>query len=167
MKKMTPHLVLALAAASLSVTACNQETPSPTETVRLALISDATHGGKPFHNVMTQEVTNTPVYSGDPDGTGSALITVNRGKAEVCWETSVSNITLPATASHIHHAEAGIRGPIVITLSAPDAAGSAHGCSAGVDINLLEDILRNPTSYYVNVHTTDYPASAIRAQLEH
>jgi hypothetical protein len=116
---------------------------------------------------MTQEVTTTPVYSGDPDGTGTALITVNRGQGTVCWETTVANITLPATASHIHKAEAGIRGPIVISLSPPGTSGSATGCRSDVDRDLLRDILENPASYYVNVHTTDYPAAAIRAQMQH
>jgi hypothetical protein len=42
------------------------------------------------------------VPSGDPDGTGSATITVNRGRSEICWSISVQGITLPATAAHIH-----------------------------------------------------------------
>jgi hypothetical protein len=116
---------------------------------------------------MTQEVTTTPVYSGDPDGTGTALITINRGLGTVCWETSVANITLPATASHIHKAEVGVRGPIVISLSPPGTTGHATGCASDIDRDLLRDILQNPASYYVNVHTSDYPASAIRAQMQH
>ena len=160
-------LFTASLAASLLVTACSEETPSPTETVRLAVIGNADNGGRPFLNQMTQEVTTTPVYSGDPDGTGTALITVNRGQRTVCWEMTVANITLPATASHIHKAGVGVRGPIVISLSAPDMTGSASGCSSDVDGDLLRDILENPELYYVNVHTADYPASAIRAQMEH
>ena len=163
-----PTIMLAATlAASLLVTACSEETQSPTETVRLAVVANADNGGRPFLNQMTQEVTTTPVYSGDPDGTGTALITVNRGQRTVCWEMTVANITLPATASHIHKAGVGVRGPIVISLSAPDMTGSASGCSSDVDGDLLRDILENPGSYYVNVHTADYPASAIRAQMEH
>ena len=160
-------LLTASLAASLLMTACSGETPSPTETVRLAVIGNADNGGKPFLNQMTQEVTTTPVYSGDPDGTGTALITVNRGLRTVCWETTVANITLPATASHIHKAEVGVRGPIVISLSPPGTTGSASGCASDIDGDLLRDILQNPASYYVNVHTSDYPASAIRAQMQH
>ena len=167
MKNPTILLTASLAAASLLLMACSGETPSPTETVRLTVIGNADNGGRPFLNQMTQEVTTTPVYSGDPDGTGTALITVNRGLGTVCWETTVANITLPATASHIHKAAVGIRGPIVIALSAPGTTGSASGCSSGVDADLLRDILQNPASYYVNVHTSDYPASAIRAQMQH
>lgn len=167
MKNRTILLTASLAAASLLLTACNGDTPSPTETVRLAVLGNADNGGRPFLNHMTQEVTTTPAYLGDPDGTGTALITVNRGLRTICWETTVANITLPATASHIHKAGVGVRGPIVVTLSPPGSTGYATGCSSDVDAGLLRDILQNPASYYVNVHTTDYPASAIRAQMEH
>jgi hypothetical protein len=29
----------------------------------------------------------------------------------------------------------------------------------------VKDILTNPAAYYVNVHTSDYPAGAVRGQL--
>lgn len=165
MRKTTKLLSASLAAASLFVTACSENTPFPTETVRLSVIGDA--GGRPFLTHMTQEVTSVPVWSGDPDGTGTALVTVNRGLQTVCWELTAANITLPATAAHIHRADAGIRGGIVVPLSAPGATGQATGCLSGVNADLLRDILQNPASYYVNVHTTDFGAGAIRGQMGH
>ena len=161
----TASLFVSLATAALGASACSVDTPSPTETVRLAVIGDAAHGGKLFVNNMAQEVTSSPAWSGDPDGTGTALITVNLGQNEVCWETTVSGLTLPATASHIHRADPGVRGPIVVTLSAPNASGQVTGCRSDADADVLRDILQNPGSYYVNVHTTDYPAGAIRSQM--
>ena len=114
---------------------------------------------------MTQEVTSTPPYSGDPDGTGTALFTVNHGLGEICWEVSVSDITLPATLSHIHKAAPGIRGAIVVGLSAPGANGTSAGCTSVQDKDLLTDILTNPELYYVNVHNADFPPGAVRGQL--
>lgn len=155
---------LALAPAILA--GCGDETAIPTgPTVQLALIAGADHGGRPFSTDLTQEVTATPVWAGDPDGTGTALITLNPGQGEVCWDLSVSDITLPATASHIHQAAPGVRGPIVVFLTPPDATGGVVGCTSGVDRQLIQDILKNPGSYYVNVHTSDYPPGAIRGQL--
>jgi hypothetical protein len=119
----------------------------------------------PFSTSMTQEVTTEPLWSGDADGAGTARITINPSTHELCWDLSVSRILLPATASHIHKASAGIRGGIVVTLSAPDAAGAAHGCSLSVDAALLTEILQSPESFYVNVHTTDFAPGAIRGQL--
>ncbi|HUQ20596.1 MAG TPA: CHRD domain-containing protein [Gemmatimonadaceae bacterium] len=169
MKHRTTLLRLSIAAMPLVLGACSENQPAPTESVRLAIIGTASHGGRLFSQQLTQEVTNTPVWAGDPDGTGTALITVNLGQKEVCWETTVFDITLPASASHIHKAGVGIRGPIVIALSPPVATGNGSGfasaCRSGVDAALLRDILKNPEAYYVNVHTTDFPAGAIRGQI--
>jgi len=164
---LAPHALALLALASAaSLPGCSRDATDPmTATVGLALVAGADHGGRPLSTEMTQEVTTVPVWQGDPDGSGIALITLNHGNAEVCWELSVSNLTLPATASHIHAAAPGVRGPIVLPLSAPDASGAAAGCTAGVDRELIQDILTSPESYYVNVHTSDFPPGAVRGQL--
>ena len=94
---------------------------------------------------------------GDPDGSGTATITINRGLGEVCWEITVTDITLPAIGAHIHLAPVTDPGPIVVPLTAPDATGMSSGCTKA--------IAKNPSAYYVNVHTTDFPAGALRAQL--
>ena len=163
------RLAVLVAIIPAALAGCRQEKETPLElpTVRLAVVAAAAHGGAPFSTPMTQEVTSTPPYAGDPNGTGTALITVNHGQREICWEVSVSDITLPATASHIHKAAPGVRGPIVVGLSAPDATGRSVGCASGLDQALLRDILTNTASYYVNVHTTDYPPGAVRGQLGH
>lgn len=145
---------------------CGQDTQIATApTVRLAVIAGADHGGRPFSTPMTQEVTTTPVWAGDPDGAGDALITLNLGQLEICWQLSVSDIALPATSAHIHQAAPGVRGVIVVTLSAPDATGMAVGCASGLNRDLLAEILTSPESFYVNVHTTEFPAGAVRGQL--
>jgi len=128
-------------------------------------ISPAGAAGRPFATMLSG--ANEVPGPGDPDGTGRALITVHLGLGRVCWWISVSDITLPATAAHIHNAPAGVAGPIVVTLSPPDASGIARGCAEGVDRQLLLNILIHPSDYYVNVHTTDFPAGAVRGQLEH
>ena len=163
MKLSIPSLALAALAA---LAGCTSDAPTATQgTVRLALVAGAEHGGRPFTTAMTQEVTWAPAWAGDPDGAGVALITVNLGQREVCWDLSASDILLPATAAHIHRAAPGVRGGIVVGLSAPDGTGAARGCVADRDEALLREILTSPESFYVNVHTTDFPAGAIRGQL--
>jgi hypothetical protein len=98
----------------------------------------------------------------DPDGTGSAFITLNAGQATVCWELTVSNIQ-PATAAHIHKAPAGVNGGVVVPLS-PPTTGSSSGCTAA-DPALIADIIENPEQYYVNVHNAEFPGGAVRGQL--
>lgn len=142
-----------LAVALLTLAACSDSAPTETRTVRLAV------------QRMSQEVTHTPVWAGDADGSGSALFTVTKDQSEVCWELTVSNILLPAMSAHIHKAAPGVRGPIVVELSAPAANGKSSGCAKNVDLALIADILAAPEGYYVNVHTTDFPAGAVRGQL--
>lgn len=136
-------------------------------TAALALASVVSAQGRPFATTLTGEAEVTAAgvpYQGDLDGTGTARITLNSGAREICWVIQVSGITLPASAAHIHVAPATTTGPVVVALSAPDATGSASGCVA-VDPELIKAIRRNPASYYVNVHTSDYPAGALRGQL--
>jgi hypothetical protein len=102
---------------------------------------------------------------GDPDGLGTASLTFNPGREEVCFELSVSNITLPATGAHIHSGTATQSGGVVVHLIAPDGTGTSSGC-VSADRELIVDIIRNPENYYVNVHTLPmYAAGAVRGQL--
>ncbi len=105
---------------------------------------------------------------GDPDGTGTANVSITRpatGTGQICFQITVSGITLPAAAAHIHMGAAGVAGPVVVPFSAPDAQGKASGCVSGVDPALIQSILTNPAGFYVNVHTSDFPNGALRGQL--
>lgn len=127
----------------------------------LALTSIAA-GGRPFTTMLTgaAEVPGP----GDPDGSGAAALTLNPGTGQVCFELSVSGIALPATGAHIHVGTADVAGGVVIGLIPPDASGSSSGCVTA-DRDLILAILQNPEGYYVNVHSTEFPAGAVRGQL--
>lgn len=101
---------------------------------------------------------------GDPDGSGTAAITIDTETREVCWDISTSNIA-DATASHIHTGAAGVNGGVVVPLDVDGFSGSSEGCSTAPDEADLDDIVANPANYYVNVHTEDYAPGAIRGQL--
>jgi CHRD domain len=104
------------------------------------------------------------VPAGDPDGSGTATFRMIRGAALICYQLSVKDIMLPATAAHIHVGAAGVNGSVVVPLSAPDASGAAAGCATTTRA-IVAAILDNPSGYYANVHTTDFPGGAIRGQL--
>jgi len=151
--------------AVAAVAACERAAPTAIEADGLfaaARIDGAGHGGALLRADMTG-AAEAP-GPGDADGTGTARITFNQGQGEVCWVLEVSDITLPAAAAHIHIAPVGDPGPVVVTLSAPNATGEASGCTE-VDAELLKEIRKNPSAYYVNVHNADFPGGAVRGQL--
>ena len=124
-------------------------------------------GGRPFSIELTGEAEVTAAgvpNQGDLDGEGTAHITLNQGQGEVCFEIHVSGITLPAIGAHIHVGAATTTGGVVVGLTPPDASGHSSGC-VSADPDLIKAIRQNPENYYVNVHTTDFPAGALRGQL--
>src|SRR5688572_3488222 len=79
---------------------------------------------------------------GDPDGSGTAVIRLNPGLGEVCWDIEVSNITLPATGAHIHVGTATEFGPVVVGLVPPGASGTSSGCTSA-DHDLILAIIQH------------------------
>jgi hypothetical protein len=120
-------------------------------------------GGRRFTLVLTgAEEAPGP---GDPDGIGFAVLRLNPGTGQVCFDITVENITLPATGAHIHEAPRGEPGPIVVPLTAPDETGHSSGC-VSTDRDEIIEIISHPEDYYINVHTLpDFGPGAVRAQL--
>ena len=102
------------------------------------------------------------VPAADPDGSGVAHIAINDATNQVCTHLEVRDIA-PVTAAHIHQGAAGVNGPVVITLDAPDDDDS-DDCDTVAD-SLVDQLRHNPGGFYVNVHTSDYPNGAIRGQI--
>ena len=100
----------------------------------------------------------------EPNATGSAVLRIRKAVGLVCYRLHAANITLPATAAHIHKGAAGTNGPVVVPFDAPGADGTSSGCATATAA-VIDDILANRSGYYVNVHTKEHPAGAIRAQL--
>lgn len=99
---------------------------------------------------------------GDPDGTGSAVLRLRSGQGRVCFKLDVQSIGT-AAAAHIHKGGPEESGPVVVPL-VPPASGSSAGCVKAARV-VVKDILANKASYYVNVHTADFPGGAVRGQL--
>jgi CHRD domain len=130
----------------------------------LALGAPALAEGRPFATTLTgaAEVPGP----GDADASGTAFIALNQGQGEVCFDLSWAGIDGTVTAAHIHVGAATAAGPVVVGLFAGSFAGtdSASGCVSASE-ELIKAIRQDPASYYVNVHSTLFPAGAIRGQL--
>lgn len=103
------------------------------------------------------------VGPGDPDGFGRAEISITDGFGQVCWELKDIRGIGPITAAHIHPGVAGVNGPPVFPLRMSNE-GKWQGCTDGSEWtqDRIED---NPSAFYVNVHTAEFPSGAIRGQL--
>ncbi len=137
-------------------------------TAALAMVLGGPVGaqGRPFSTTLTgsAEVPGP----GDPDASGTAFLTLNQGQGEVCFSLTWENIDGAVFAAHIHEAPVGVAGPIVVPLfmdASLPGTGSLSDCVTGVSEELIKDIRQNPAEYYVNIHSTVFPAGAIRGQL--
>ena len=128
-------------------------------------------GGRPFSTDLNpaEEVDAQGVPNqGDPDASGSAQLQLNPGRGQVCFHVVVRN-TSDILFGHIHEAPAGVNGPVDITLfhfgtENPSADREFSGC-VDADRDAIQEIIRAPQNYYVNVHSTEKPAGAVRGQL--
>ena len=121
---------------------------------------DPQHGGRPLTTTLTgaAEIPGP----GDPDGTGTASVTLNHGKGEVCYELTVDKIGA-ANAAHIHEGAVDKAGPPIANLT-PPASGTSKGCVA-LDKEKIKLVMQSPENYYVNIHNAEFPDGAVRGQL--
>jgi len=143
--------------ASLLITSIGALCLAGCETVQEE-INEAT--GPKFHASLTGANEVPPA---DPDGTGTAHVSVASALNTICTDLEVRDIGA-VTAAHIHRGAAGVNGPPVVTLSAPTDDDDSDDCDVVADA-LLDEIVANPGGFYVNIHTADHPNGAIRGQL--
>ena len=98
---------------------------------------------------------------GNPEGTGSASVVIDSDTSEVCFTITFEGIEDPV-AAHIHQGAADVNGDVVVDFDWANNPG--EGCVAG-DPAVVSAIVADPSGYYVNVHTPEFPAGNIRGQL--
>jgi len=148
-----PNRILAMSAGALAISA----TLSGCETVQQTYTES-------ISSTYTAELTGAnEVHQGDPDGSGSADISIADELTRVCWDLNDLSGLGPITGAHIHRGSAGEDGPVVLAL-AQASEGGWRGCSNDTEWvqTAFDEGLSN---YYVNVHTAEYPKGAIRGQL--
>jgi len=92
-------------------------------------------------------------------GSGNFSATVRIGRDQLCYTLTATGLT-NVTAAHIHRVSTTA---IVVPLTAP-TSGSSSGCTT-VEKALLQEIVRNPGAFYVNVHTQLHPGGQIQGTL--
>ena len=111
--------------------------------------------------------------SGDPDGSGVAVVRLNSDQDLVCYSIVVRNIGAPTEpgpgvgSAHIH-------GPLPATGIAIDldtvfmetgtSTYVARDCLSA-DSDAIDGVIANPELFYVNVHNVQFPGGAVQGSL--
>lgn len=118
-----------------------------------------------WHNVV-------PSGSGDPNMLGDGTITVNAGKAQICYDLRIfiyfGTSDWPPTSIGIYNAPVGENGPLVADLNPVWGSLGTPNISGCVNVSstLAHNIQKHPADYYVLVTDSSYPDGAARAQLK-
>jgi CHRD domain-containing protein len=141
-----------------------------------------TRGGQKLEATLRAAPTATALGTGT---FGSFTARVSAGQRRVCWTLTVNltssqlSTTGPVTElfAHIHGPRPTSSAIVVpLTLVAPatvatfnttlqSGTATATGCETNVDREKILQILRDPGSYYVNVHTANFPGGAVEGTL--
>jgi CHRD domain len=128
-------------------------------------------------------------------GKGTTRVRIDSNKDSISYELSYSGLSSPVTQAHIHFAQKGVNGGIIVYLCdntglAPGGvpacpnSGTVTGTATAVDVNPPNNPLPVTTqgiapgdfaaliaaiehdAGYINVHTTNFPSGEIRGQLK-
>lgn len=113
--------------------------------------------------VLRAVMSGSNLPGGDPDGWGRARIRTDDMLNNVCVDLEVRSISQVLSA-RIYRGAPGEKGEPVVNLDTPDDEDS-DDCDTVGDA-LVDDIQRNPASFYVEVRTSEFPEGAIRGQVE-
>lgn len=138
-------------------------TPRPAPTATSPNAPSAAAAQQPFLLTATLNGLAEVPGPGNVVGLGSAAVLADQGRNMVCYALHVINIGTPV-AAHIHEAAVDAAGPVVVPFSTPTGENSS-GCVSNVEAAVVSRLMDNPSGFYVNVHTSDFPDGAVRGQL--
>ncbi len=94
---------------------------------------------------------------------GTADVTLNQGQGEVCFDLTWANTTAPVSAAHIHLLADN---SIAVGLFGPPGGGPVtnSGCVTAAR-DMIKAIRQDPGAYYVNLHTSAFPAGELAGVL--
>lgn len=123
-------------------------------------VANAKPGGVPAIPLNTAQET-----TGSNTG-ASGFFSYEIDGNQLCYTMTARNLSVPATAAHVHVAPRNTPGPVVIALTVGTGTSwNVQGC-ASADPALLAEIEQNPRGYYINVHTPTFPGGEVRGQLK-
>lgn len=155
----TTPIPVALAASALFVAGCGGSGSSSTASGSKA--AGAAIPG-PVKIYRTKLSGGAEPNHGAPSGTGDAIIAIHTN-SDLCWRFAHLHGFSGATSARIYNAPHGRSGKPVVSLSRGRRLHH-QGC-VRVNPAMISSIESKPQDYYVSIHSAQYPAGAVRAQL--
>ncbi|MGW3459250.1 CHRD domain-containing protein [Streptomyces olivaceoviridis] len=175
------HGVLALtcavvAAGIVSATPALAHTGHGSGTTAPSAADDTTRASHPARGASFSLAANltggqeVPVKGGpavgDKDGSARAVVQVKGDR--VTFALTWSGIAAP-TLGHIHQGRSGVNGDVklaLFTTSMPTTVTSAAGQVTVRDAGLARRLRQDPSGFYINLHSKEFPGGAVRGQLQ-
>jgi len=131
----------------------------------LALAGSTLAGGT-VHTFCLTMTGDQEVPPADPAGFASGVLTIDTATNTVAWNFAYTNVAAP-TMMHIHTGAAGVNGPVIVNMGVATSGGpnTLIGSTTTSATN-VNNILANPTGFYVNIHNSPFPGGAVRGQLD-
>jgi hypothetical protein len=117
--------------------------------------------GEVLYSATMSASDEVPTPTGS-SGTGAAQFILNPSKTTLAYEAVWSQLTGPATQSHIHTGAPGVAGPVLYPL-ALNAAGT--GATGSLTVTPSDVTALDLGQIYVNAHTAANPSGEVRGQL--
>lgn len=148
--------------AGATATATATTTPSPTSTATPS--APASQCGT--NTLMATLTGSSQVPAVSTAGGGSVRLVLDPLTGRITGTWGVGALSAGITGAHIHQGAAGTNGPVVVDFTpATPSNGGSYVTVTTVAPSLVAAILANPSSFYVNVHTSTNPSGEIRGQL--
>jgi Cu/Zn superoxide dismutase len=112
-------------------------------------------------NMKADLKASNEVPVNDSKATGSVTATYDTASKMLSWKGSISGLSGPATAAHIHTGEAGKNGGVAIPMAGADK-GAFEGSATLTDAQAA-DLMGG--KLYVNIHTAANKGGEIRGQV--
>jgi hypothetical protein len=120
------------------------------------------------HTVLSAHATGDQIVNpggGDPKGSATFVLTVNRVKQRICFHITFTGIK-DATSANLHKGGPGqIARPIVNFFETPRAGTTQEGCVRNVRSRIIKRLKQKPSQHYVDIDSESRPNGAVRGQL--
>jgi hypothetical protein len=99
----------------------------------------------------------------DPEARGSAVLQFT-DPTSVRFSVRTTGIGT-VIATHIHRGAAGVNGPMAREINPGFPGDAFSGTASGIPPRILTEVRKNPSAFYLKLHSLRFPGGAIRGQL--